>query len=179
MSKLVEIWFSSIWVVTQGRGCLTEIGVVSRKYESWKFMIRTSRNITNYWNRSNSLEMRSKNLNIRKSNYFFSFELFKQIRSPNVWQWAHTLWIWSTYEYYNFTDGELQTPSRNDSMSTSVFWWECVFVWTFHLNQHHSSRTDSEQEERTQNRRVVLQDEIRYSLTVFCYALQWLWSLSG
>ena len=112
-------------------------------------------------------------LGCRKIKHDFTFTYFQNEFG------AHTLWIWSTHEYYNFTNGELQTPARNDSRSTSVFWWECVFVWTFHLNQHHSNRTDSEQRKINQNRRVVLQDEIRYWLTVFCYTLQCVWSLSG
>ena len=59
------------------QGCLTETRVVSRKYESWKFMIWTSKNIKHFWNRSNSLEMRSKNAHTRKSSYFFQFWAFR------------------------------------------------------------------------------------------------------
>ena len=46
---------------------------------------------------------------------------------------AHTLWISSTYEYSNFTNGELQTHSRNGFMVTFVFWHFLEFVWCFHL----------------------------------------------
>ena len=92
---------------------------------------------------------------------------------------AHTLWIRSTHEYYNFTGGELQTPARNDSMIISLFWWECVFVKTLHLNQHHHSRRGFEQGGNAQYRSVVLQDQVRYSRTVFCVALHNVWRHSS
>ena len=89
---------------------------------------------------------------------------------------AYTLWIRSTHEHYNFTAGELQTPPRNDSMIISLFWWECLFVKTLHLNQHHHSRIGFGQGGNSQYRSVVLRDQVRYSLTVFYVALHNVWS---
>ena len=92
----------------------------------------------------------------RKIKHGFGFTYFQ------VEFGANTLWIWSTHEYYNFTNGELQTPTRNDFRTTSIFWSNSLFLWDFHLNRHRPSRTSFYIGDIDGNRRLVHEDENRY-----------------
>ena len=82
---------------------------------------------------------------------------------------AHTLGIWSTYEYYNFTKWQLQTPTGNDFMIVFLFCCICYFTWDFHLNRSSSKSTKILAQMLGRNRWAVRQVEIRYRLAVFIH----------